>query len=119
MRRSLIFNSWNFSPAMMKFGINKIPKTWALTKAENLRIRSVIDALVAYFFGLNLDDYRWILRHCDYPKKSLKNSISKGFWRVDKEYDPEIRQTVLSLIAFQDLQQKIDEFKDTVQRPLP
>jgi len=32
----------------------------------------------------------------------------KGFWRVDKERDPELRNTALSLVAFHDLQQKID-----------
>jgi len=30
----------------------------------------------------------------------------KGFWRVDKQKEPELRHTVLSLIAFQDLKDK-------------
>ncbi len=30
----------------------------------------------------------------------------KGFWREDKDKDPELRHTVLSLIAFHDLQEK-------------
>jgi hypothetical protein len=32
---------------------------------------------------------------------------AKGFWRVDKEKDPELRHTVLTLVAFHDLQEKI------------
>jgi len=31
----------------------------------------------------------------------------KGFWRVDKDKDPELRHTVLTLIAFHDLEEKI------------
>jgi hypothetical protein len=33
----------------------------------------------------------------------------KGFWRVDKDKDPELRHTVLTLIAFHDLEAKIRE----------
>ena len=33
----------------------------------------------------------------------------RGFWRVDKDKDPELRHTVLTLIAFQDLEAKICE----------
>ena len=33
----------------------------------------------------------------------------KGFWRVDKDKDPELRHTILTLIAFHDVQQKIEE----------
>ena len=32
----------------------------------------------------------------------------RGFWRVDKDRDPELRHTVLTLVAFHDLQQKIE-----------
>ena len=34
---------------------------------------------------------------------------SKGFWRVDKDKVPELRHTVLTLIAFYDLEAKIRE----------
>jgi hypothetical protein len=33
----------------------------------------------------------------------------KGFWRVDKAKDPELRHTVLTLVAFHDLEEKIQE----------
>ena len=35
--------------------------------------------------------------------------MPKGFWRVDKDKEPELRHTVLTLIAFHDLEQKIRE----------
>lgn len=31
----------------------------------------------------------------------------KGFWRVDKDKDPELRHTVLTIVAFHDLKEKI------------
>jgi len=31
----------------------------------------------------------------------------KGFWRIDKDKDPELRHTVLTLVAFHDLEEKI------------
>jgi len=55
----------------------------------------------------------WILRDCDHPKENYSNkSITqaldpKGFWRVDKEKDPELRHTVLTLVAFHDLKETI------------
>jgi hypothetical protein len=42
---------------------------------------------------------------CD--KAFARTLDPKGFWRVDKEKDPELRHTVLSLIAFHDLKQTI------------
>ncbi len=40
----------------------------------------------------------------------------KGFWRVDKNKHPEHRQTVLSLIAFHDLESKIAGCGGDVER---
>jgi hypothetical protein len=82
---------------------------------ERLRRRSMIDSLVAQAYGLNYRDLSWILRDCDQPLHySAKDHgalqrDSKGFWRVDKEKDPELRHTVLSLIAFHDLLAKVAE----------
>jgi hypothetical protein len=36
-------------------------------------------------------------------------SDPNGFWRVDKDKDPELRHTVLTLVAFQDLERQIEE----------
>ncbi len=86
---------------------------WALTPHERLRLRAMLDAIVAVLYGLDRDDFAWILKDCDHPKGKLSNKAfcrqldPKGFWRVDKDKDPELRHTVLSLAAFDDLQAAI------------
>ena len=82
---------------------------WAVTKHERLRLRAIIDASLAYVYGLSLDDYRWVLADTDHPaaflavKANAKRLDPKRFWRVDKALDPELRQTVLAQIAFANL----------------
>jgi hypothetical protein len=69
--------------------------------------------LVASEYGIDYVDLAWILRDCDHPveqvchKPFARTLDPKGFWRVDKEKDPELRHTVLTLVAFHDLQQTI------------
>jgi hypothetical protein len=81
--------------------------------AERLRVTIEIDALVACAYGISMEDLCWILRDCDIPCDSLRSASqsldSKGFWRVDKDKDPELRHTVLTLVAFHDLETKIRE----------
>jgi hypothetical protein len=66
-------------------------------------------------YGLEWDDLAWILRECDYPVETLRDKAfsqalePKGFWRVDKEKDPELRHTVLSLAAFRELKGEISK----------
>lgn len=85
----------------------------ALTAHERLRLRCMLDAIVAALYGLDRDDFAWILKDCDHPQERLSNKAfcrqldPKGFWRVDKTADPELRHTVLSLAAFDDLQAAI------------
>lgn len=87
----------------------------ALTPHERLRLRCTLDAIVAALFGLTRDDLRWILRDCDHPKEHVTNrdfarSLDpKGFWRVDKDEDPELRHTVLAQVAFDALDALIAE----------
>lgn len=84
-------------------------KLWAITPYERLRLRCILDAAVAELYGLDIDDFAWILRDCDHPttqvcdKKFARTLDPKGFWRVDKEKDPELRHPVLSLVAFHEL----------------
>ena len=86
-----------------------IKSLWAITPYERLRLRCILDAVVAELYGLEIDDFRWILHNCDHPVQTMRDKQfyrtldPKGFWRVDKEKDPELRHTVLSLIAFHDL----------------
>ena len=75
----------------------------------------MLDATAAALFGLTTIDFGWILRDCDQPLelisgKSCRRKLDpKGFWRIDKEKHPELRHTVLTLIAFADLQELIDQ----------
>ena len=85
----------------------------AITPHERLRLRAMLDAIVAALYGLDRDDFAWILKDCDHPAGNLANKAfcrqldPKGFFRVDKTDDPELRHTVLSLAAFDDLQTAI------------
>jgi hypothetical protein len=82
---------------------------WAITHHERLRLRCILDAAVAELYRLDVEDFAWILRDCDHPMAQVCNKPfsrtldPKGFWRVDKEKDPELRHTVLSLVAFHEL----------------
>lgn len=55
------------------------------------------------------DDPEWLLLQCDLPYAWLgaRGLESKGFWRVDKDKDPEPLRTVLTLVAFHDLEEEI------------
>jgi hypothetical protein len=85
----------------------------AITAHERLRLRCMLDAILAVLYGLDRDDFAWILRDCDHPASRLADKAfcrtldPKGFWRVDKAQEPELRHTVLSLVALDDLQRAI------------
>ena len=78
--------------------------TLPLCAAERLRVEAIADAAVASAFGLDADDLTTILTDCDLSEPSGR---ANGFWRVDQDKDPELRQTVLTLVAFRDLDAKI------------
>lgn len=56
-----------------------------------------------------------MLRYCDYPlawlgQKGFARAFDpKGFWRVDKDLDPELRHTVLTVVAFDVLEKLIEQ----------
>ena len=88
-----------------------------LTDHEVLRMRCIIEAVSAFRYGLSVEDFSFLLRDCDYPVVQSNCSAfsrmldAKGFWRIDKDLDPELRLTVLSIIAFHDLKSKgLDRF---------
>ncbi len=114
----LSINDKTFAPSLLQIAA-ALPRQgaeigtvseWALTPHERLRVRCILDAAVAAFYGLNLDDLKWILKDCDHPVAEVTNKAfarkldPKGFWRVDKAEPPERRHTVLTLAAFADLQ---------------
>ena len=75
-----------------------------LCASERLRGNVIADAVVASAFGLDGLDLKLILADCDVPDP---RGQSTGFWRIDKDKPPELRHTVLTLIAFHDLEAKI------------
>jgi hypothetical protein len=87
----------------------------AMTTAERLRVKILVDVAISSLFNLSIKHFLEILKDCDHPiemitnKKFARELYVKGFWRVDKEKEPELRQTVLTLVAFHDLEKKISE----------
>ncbi len=79
---------------------------WAVSNHERLRLRSMIDAIYAHFYGLTIQDMFYLVRGCDVPVGRYSEAgfakviDPKGFWRIDRDKDPELRHTVLSLIRF-------------------
>ena len=78
----------------------------ALPPVARLDRVAAINAMVAASFGLRRDDLNYMLRGCDEMEPA--GLAPKGFWRVDKHRPPELRQTVLTQIAFADLQRHIE-----------
>ncbi|MDE0124874.1 MAG: hypothetical protein OXN97_09900 [Bryobacterales bacterium] len=82
----------------------------AITNAERIRIRAILDAIVFVMFGLDYYDLQRVLEGCDSPAAGMvvRSLNPKGFWRLDRQRDPELRQTILTLVAFRDLESKIN-----------
>lgn len=80
--------------SLLKFTWKSI---WSITQHERLRLRCILDAIVAGFYGLDYEDLAWILRE--------DPSDPKGFWRVDKDKPKELRHTTLTLVAFKHLKE--------------
>ncbi len=104
---------WITVGQMLRDRVTPWRRLWAITPHERLRLRAMLDAIVAALYGLDRADFAWILRDCDHPTAQLRDRAfcrtldPKGFWRVDKDQDPELRHTVLSLVAFDALQTSI------------
>ncbi len=89
------------------------PVQHALEAHEILRLRCMIDAIATALCGMDFSDLTFYLLHCDAPAAQLANRArcgelpAKGFWRVDRELAPELRHTILTLVALRDLEEKI------------
>ena len=85
------------------------------TDAERIRVRSILDAVMAVLYSLNISDVRRIIRDCDWPTNTLRERgfstrlDPKGFWRIHQDRDPELRHPVLMFVAFCDLNNKIEK----------
>ncbi|HET6496294.1 MAG TPA: hypothetical protein VFH61_13120 [Thermoleophilia bacterium] len=110
---SLSTNMSAFSPLWCEIGSGGSlgwRAMWATTESERLRRRCQIDALSAVAYGLDGTTFGMVLSDCDRPTAHMSGGVDlspKGFWRVDKDKDPELRHTVLTLVAFHDLEEKI------------
>lgn len=78
-------------------------RLWAITEYERLRLRCILDAIIAELYGLEYGDFAWILR--DDGDRELNNKNPKGFWRVDDKKPRELRHTTLALTAFKRLKE--------------
>ena len=94
----LALSDIHFAPDWLKLTPPPATLTTARTPHERLRVAAMVDAVVAAIMGLSKGDLHHILAECDHPNGSAKQP--KGFWRVDKDKPPELRQTVLTLLAF-------------------
>ena len=83
----------------------------ALTVGERARLRPAVDAIAATLYGCSAADVSHVLSDVDLPVSAIGRTNPTldpcGFWRVGRNKDPELRHTVLTLIAFRDLESKI------------
>ena len=84
---------------------------FAIAPGERHRLRVALDAIASALYDCDGADIDHILRDVDLPVESIKRrsrSLNpRGFWRVDRDRDPDLRHTVLTQIAFRDLAAKI------------
>jgi len=100
----LTFIHRRFSPEWLKLkslhpelGKREWKHWWAVTEADRLRLRVEIDALCADLYGLDPDDFDWIVRD--------DKADPKGFYRVDRELPFRERLTGLAAAAFRALKE--------------
>ena len=108
MAQKLCLAGQRFAPRILELSGGEIERA-ALARPERLRLWAALDALVAISFGLDFAELSRILRDCDRSAPTARVGLDpKGFWRVDKNEVPELRQTVLTLAAFHDVEAKIE-----------
>ena len=112
--RALCLTARGFAPAtieLVETDSDMAGTAMAVTLSERLRMRAILDATIAAAFGLTYFDLRRILAYCDLPSIEIAGGQlnPKGFWRLDRKLDPELRHTVLTLVAFRNLESKIHE----------
>jgi hypothetical protein len=83
---------------------DRLRSIWHLSESERLRARCMADALAMAAYGLSSEDVRFLLIG---DGAAGATADPKGFWRLDKEKDPELRHHVLALVAFHDLEDKM------------
>ena len=74
---------------------------WRVTDAARAQARAEFDAALFGLYGMSEVDASHVLEGCGHRAGTEGTRPSKGFWRIDKDRDPELRHTVLTLVAFQ------------------
>jgi hypothetical protein len=104
-----------FAPHLLSLSRKlQLPSSIQLTPEERVQNRCLVDAVVAYLFRLEYEEYAWILRNCQenlkgqrQPGGTLSNSARslplKGFWRVDKNEPSASRLPARCLKAYAEL----------------
>ncbi len=104
-----------YSVEWVKLGLSISENPWALTTASRLELLVQLDVLSAALYGLDSDGMRHILKDVDLPALELSSRRvpsrldPEGFWRIDKDVDPELRHSVLTLVAFRDFERSTKE----------
>ena len=98
----LAFSDIHFAADWLELAPPPATRTVARTPHERLRVAAMVDAVIAAIMGLSKADLHHILAECDHPNDATPRQ-PKGFWRVDKDKPPELRQTVLTQLAFDSL----------------
>jgi len=92
------------------FGFTLSPQPIATTKTERLRLRGILDALIADAYGLTEEEFSWILRGCyteePAPKSGASSLHPKGFWRADKTMPADERLPIAAIQAYRKLQKE-------------
>ena len=110
----LSFSSQLFAPQNIYVdSMRTLSSLPSLTAAERLRILVMLEAILALVYSLTSSDFLRIIKDCDIPVEILRERSRtarmdpKGFWRIDKDKDPELRHPILSFVALCDLEQKV------------
>lgn len=108
---------WSGVRSELGAGPSGSPRMSAMSVHERLRLRVMVDAIALAANSLSKDQVRYLLEDCDLADPRQKSGRDpKGFWRVDKDLDPELRHTVLTQVAFADLQSDIESSGGDTER---
>ena len=83
---------WNYVDSFPKLMQREWKDWWAVQPSQRCSLTCQLNAVIAYFFGLDGEDFRYILRE--------KRDNPKGFWRVDKSFPRKFRHPFLTLQVF-------------------
>jgi len=106
---SVVFSpEWTHIKKYMNILFNSWKNLWCLTDKKRTEARVNAEIIIAALEAISVNDLLEIFKECDYPIDTITTNFAPtGFWRVDKDKDPELRHTVLTLVAFHDLEEKI------------